>query len=157
MPTSPPEDSKSRISRRLIGLSAVMLLLVGAVWMTRGAGKPLELYAQTRTSLNTPSGGFALVEFALNQNCRIKSIRVWETVNQETSGDPIWHLVGDPRSDPLANLTYGATIPTMRTSDALADAPRVRLRPDTTYRVAVDVAGRGEVDAVFTTGPATNR
>ena len=53
-------------------------------------------------------------------------------------------------------MTYGATIPNMVTHDALAGTPRVRLRPDTAYRIEVEVARHGEVDAVCATRPATN-
>lgn len=152
-------DKKPLITRRAKTLAAAVLLLaVGylAVLALGDRGKPLELYAQTRTSLNTPTGGFALVEFALNQECTLKSIKVCAMIDAQTPGDPIWYIVGDPRSRPLTNVTYGTNIPNMQKHESLTDARRVRLQPDTTYWAEFDVAGHGTVDATFTTDPATN-
>lgn len=158
--TEEPAEKKPRITRRTVALGVVVLLLAvaaGAVYLWGGSGKPLELYAQTRTSLNTPTGGFALVEFALNQQCELKSIKVAEMLGKETPGEPIWHVVGDPKSSPLTNVTYGTRVPNMTKHASLADAPRVRLLPGKTYWAQFDVAGHGTVETIFTTDPASNQ
>ncbi|MEM7627662.1 MAG: hypothetical protein AAF333_18860 [Planctomycetota bacterium] len=152
-------DPKPLITRRAKILAVAVLLLAAgyvAALALGDRGKPLELYAQTRTSLNTPTGGFALVEFALNQECSLKSIKVSEVDSAGEPGEPIWYVVGTPSSSPLTNVTYGTLIPNMIPHASYADAPRVRLRPDQTYAVEIEVAGRGTVDTVFTTDPPSN-
>ena len=159
MPNELNPDTPPRINRRTKVLAGVVLLLAvgcGVIYAMGDRGKPLELYAQTRTSLNTPTGGFALVEFALNQKCELESIQVGPMIGDQNPGEPVWHLVGSPRSLPLSNVTYGTTIPGMVKDDALADARRVRLVPDKTYWAKFAVAGHGTVELVFTTDPASN-
>ena len=78
------------------------------------------------------------VTFSLNQDVRLKAVRVYDLADVQTNTypQPIWNLISESNSPPLKSFTYGGRIRGLHTSvkGAVIDP----LVPGQSYRLVIE-------------------
>jgi hypothetical protein len=94
------------------------------------------------------------VTFSLNQDCRLKSVKVVPLAEWQTNRNaaPVWELISPAGSPPVNSFGYGLPIPGMAPSQSGARAKS--LEPGVEYRLLVKAgSAKGEHD--FTVGESS--
>jgi len=114
----------------------------------------IQIYSTARAGLPRLAGArsSANVAFGLDQEYRLAEIKVVPLAAWQTNPDvlPLWHLVGNHKSEPIKFFLYGEDIPGMR-----PDVPGARPEPLETgvaYRLLISAGSvKGQHD--FWIGP----
>ena len=139
----------------LVGLALVLTMAYAvffAHWFKPGTIKiyhvtrPSGYAMQTRRETPAPPLTFGLQGDYKLTEIKVVSLAEWQT-NQNTL--PVWHLVSDSSSVPVASFVYGRPIHGMQPAPPGTQAQP--LQPNVTYRLFV-IAGKSRGQHDFKTG-----
>jgi hypothetical protein len=90
------------------------------------------------------------VAFSLEQDVRIERIKVVPAESDQAEPKPVWHLEGDPASQPRRAFLYGRSIKGMK--PAAANTKAAPLQPNKEYLLKVQ-ADSGYAELTFESQP----
>ena len=146
------------MAKKILWITALALVAVIYYYLYRDsfARRDLAVHVSWRPRWNRPRGGPApdevpeMLIFTLGREYKLTGVRVIPTDGIETNKfpHPLWDLVSESNSVPLANFVYGERIRGLHAVvKGLQPEP---LRPGTAYRVMVQAGSlKGQHD--FTT------
>lgn len=116
---------------------AALAIYINRDWFTR---KPIQLTHRVHRfggRFGDPSGVAPLM-FELDRPTALTCVKVVAVSELKTNkyAHPLWHLVADPRSQPLKGFLYGMQIPGMR--PAVPGAIAGNLAFGSTYRLLIE-------------------
>jgi hypothetical protein len=139
----------------VMGLLAITLAIVYVIFFTDWfRTQTLHIYHTSRPSPKAMRKHADLpvpITFGFSQKARLTEVEVFQLEALQTNKNvlPLWHLVSDSNSVPIASFYYGQNIHGMKPS--IKGVRAQPLAPDTTYRMLVS-AGKIKGEHDFKTG-----